>query len=75
MATPEEIRQLEAARGTEADRLFLTLMIRHHQGGVAMAEAALERAHNPLILDFAQKVVTAQTAEVKALTALLDGMS
>ena len=74
MATPEEIRQLEAARGTEADRLFLTLMIRHHQGGVAMAEAALERAHNPLILDFAQKVVTAQTAEVKALTALLDSL-
>ena len=75
MATPDQISQLEAARGTEADRLFLTLMIRHHQGGVAMAEAALERAHNPIILDFAQKVVTAQTAEIKALTNLLDSIS
>jgi uncharacterized protein (DUF305 family) len=75
MATPEQIGQLEAARGTEADRIFLTLMIRHHEGGVAMAEAALERAQNPIILDFAQKVVTAQTAEIRTLTTLLDSIS
>lgn len=36
MATPEELRALEAARGNEFDRLFLSLMIPHHAGAVTM---------------------------------------
>lgn len=36
MLTPEQMRRLEAARGAEFDRLFLTYMIQHHQGAVGM---------------------------------------
>lgn len=36
MLSPEQMRQLEAARGAEFDRLFLTYMIQHHQGAVGM---------------------------------------
>lgn len=36
MATPEQIESLEAARGPAFDRLFLDLMIAHHQGAVTM---------------------------------------
>lgn len=41
MATPAQLDQMRSARGTDADRLFLTLMIAHHRGGVAMADAVL----------------------------------
>lgn len=36
MLTPEQIRELDAARGPEFDRLFLTYMIQHHEGAVTM---------------------------------------
>ncbi len=36
MLTPEQIEELDAARGPEFDRLFLTYMIQHHQGAVTM---------------------------------------
>ncbi len=36
MLTPDQIRELDAARGPEFDRLFLTYMIQHHQGAVTM---------------------------------------
>lgn len=38
MLTPEELTQLDKARGTEWDRLFLTFMIKHHQGAMSMVE-------------------------------------
>lgn len=38
MLTEAELARLEAARGTEFDRLFLALMIRHHQGALTMVE-------------------------------------
>src|SRR4051812_40505758 len=39
MATPEQLAALAAADGTAFDRMFLTLMIRHHQGALTMADA------------------------------------
>ncbi len=36
MLTEEQIRELDAARGAEFDRLFLTYMIDHHRGAVTM---------------------------------------
>jgi uncharacterized protein (DUF305 family) len=36
LLTPEQIRELDAARGPSFDRLFLTLMIEHHRGAVTM---------------------------------------
>lgn len=38
MLTNEELAQLEAARGVDFDRMFLSFMIRHHQGAVTMVE-------------------------------------
>lgn len=36
MLTEEQLRELDAARGAEFDRLFLTYMIQHHRGAVTM---------------------------------------
>ncbi|MET1035871.1 MAG: DUF305 domain-containing protein [Arthrobacter sp.] len=72
MASAADIERLTAATGTAADRLYLRLMIRHHQGGVAMAEAGLARAQSPLVLDLARKMVVAQESEINAMNALLE---
>ena len=38
MLSDEQMKQLDAARGTEFDRLFLTFMIQHHKGAMAMVD-------------------------------------
>ena len=71
MASAEDLEKLSSATGAEADRLFLQLMLEHHRGGVAMAEAAIDRAEKPVVLDFARKTITAQSSEINALNDLL----
>jgi uncharacterized protein (DUF305 family) len=73
MATPEELAHLDQLTGTAADDEFLRLMILHHQGGIAMAEAALQRSSNTPVRDLASSIVTAQTSEIKAMQDLLQG--
>src|SRR6266540_5101215 len=41
MLTPEQMTQLDAARGADFDRLFLTFMIQHHQGALTMVQQLL----------------------------------
>jgi uncharacterized protein (DUF305 family) len=38
MLTPEQMKELEDARGETFDRLFLTYMIQHHSGALTMVE-------------------------------------
>jgi uncharacterized protein (DUF305 family) len=71
MATPEELQRLEEASGPAQDILFLQLMIRHHQGGTGMMEQAAERAQVPQVRNLASQMLTAQNAEVVAMTAML----
>ncbi|GAA4659826.1 DUF305 domain-containing protein [Arthrobacter cryoconiti] len=70
MATAEQMQMLREASGAEADRLFTDMMIRHHQGGVAMANAAVRLAKTSKVRDFAALIVEAQTAEIAALQEL-----
>ena len=44
MATPQQLADLQAARGLELDDLFTQLMIEHHAGGIHMAQYAQEHA-------------------------------
>jgi uncharacterized protein (DUF305 family) len=38
MLTPEQMQQLDLARGADFDRRFLTFMIQHHRGAIAMVK-------------------------------------
>ena len=42
MLTEEQMNQLDQARGIKFDELFLTFMIRHHQGALAMVKELFE---------------------------------
>ncbi|WP_307856982.1 DUF305 domain-containing protein [Pseudarthrobacter albicanus] len=71
MATPAELAALEASTGAAAERLYLELMIRHHQAGVAMARAVLDRSDNVAVTSLARSVVTAQQSEIDYMFELL----
>jgi uncharacterized protein (DUF305 family) len=73
-ATAEQMAGLDAATGTDADRIYLELMIAHHLGGVEMAEAVLARSDEPVVVDLAESVVTSQTSEVAYMEELLAGL-
>lgn len=71
MATDEELRRLQELRGAEADVLFLQLMIRHHEGGVIMANAVTGLTRRSGVLTMAKSVQDSQQAEIAAMTAML----
>jgi len=72
LATREQIVELGEATGVEAERLFLELMIAHHQGGVEMAEAVVERTRTKVVLDLATSIIAAQTSEIGLMTDMLE---
>jgi uncharacterized protein (DUF305 family) len=71
MATPEELANLGRLSGTAADAEFLRLMIRHHQGGLPMAETAAARSGNAQVRALANAIVAAQESEITAMEELL----
>ena len=71
MATRAQMARLQSASGRALDVLFLQLMIRHHQGGVAMAQYAARHAHEPYVVLLAQKMVNLQTAEITQMEQML----
>jgi uncharacterized protein (DUF305 family) len=70
MATDEQIMALQATSGVEADRLFIQLMIPHHQGGIHMAESILPMTTIPAVRDLAQSIINAQQREIVELERL-----
>lgn len=73
MLTAAQLDQLKQARGTEFDRLFLTAMIRHHQGALTMVEqlyaggGGLEPASD----QFAREVNADQGIEIQRMQQML----
>lgn len=72
MASPEEINRLRNAPPDEADKLFLQLMIPHHQAAVPMAEAILERTDRPEVERLASSIVASQKAEIEIMREMLE---
>lgn len=72
MASPADLARLKAATGVEADKIFLTLMIAHHRGGVEMADAVLARSDRSEVVTLARSMKIAQTSEISAMQQLLD---
>ncbi|WP_322760121.1 DUF305 domain-containing protein [Frankia sp. Cr2] len=74
MATDAELGQLSKASGRELDALFLTLMIRHHRGGITMAQEAAARAQEPDVRALARAMVINQAIEIDQMEADLHAM-
>ena len=76
MLTPEQLAQLEKARGTEWDRLFLTFMIRHHEGALKMVDdlfASYGALQDDDVYKFASDLYADQTTEIERMQKMLEG--
>jgi uncharacterized protein (DUF305 family) len=63
MATDAEVTSLEDTTGKNADCLFLTLMIRHHEGAIPMADAAIRLTSTPRVIAVATSMKAGQSAD------------
>jgi len=71
MATETELAQLRSLSGTPFDVLFLQLMIRHHQGGLEMAQYGHDHAAVDVVRGLARSIAETQTAETTTMEAML----
>ena len=77
MLSPEELERLDRARGAEFDRLFLTYMIRHHQGALTMVEqlfGSQGAAQNDAVFRLASDVYAEQSTEIGRMQLMLDAL-
>ncbi|MDA1313151.1 MAG: DUF305 domain-containing protein, partial [Acidobacteria bacterium] len=78
MASPEQMARLAASNGAAFDKLFLELMIPHHEGAVKMVKELLDQpgsAYDPVLFEFTSEVTNGQTAEIERMNALLVRLS
>ena len=77
MATLAEMKQLEDSQGQAFDRLFLRLMITHHQGALTMVEDLLDTqgsARDPAFYEFVSDVQNDQEAEIDRMFAMVNDL-
>ena len=78
MLTPEQMAQLDSARGPEFDRLFLKFMIQHHQGAITMVNQLFGTqggGEQETVFRFASDVFVDQTTEIDRMTRMLDALN
>ena len=72
MMTAEQMAELESLEGVAWERMFLTMMIRHHEGAIEMARTQLDAGQDPEVTALAEQVVADQEAEIATMTTLLE---
>ncbi|WP_103344237.1 DUF305 domain-containing protein [Amycolatopsis sp. CA-126428] len=66
-----DMKKLEGAKGAEFDKMWLDMMIRHHQGAIDMAKTELQKGSNADAKALAQKIIDAQQAEITEMRGML----
>ena len=71
MMTDQDMAALKDAHGIEASKLFLTQMIQHHQGAIAMAHEEITSGQNPSAIALAHSIATSQQQEIDHMQTML----
>ena len=74
MMSDEEMTALKNANGVEAGRLFLTGMITHHEGAIAMAQTEIEDGKFAPAVELARAIVKTQQQEIDIMKGILETM-
>ncbi len=77
MLSPEQLQQLDHARGQEFDRLFLTFMMQHHRGAIAMVDqlfATQGATQEEDSFRLASNIYADQTTEIDRMQRMLDAL-
>lgn len=71
MMSQADMDRLETSTGTEFDRLWIELMIQHHEGAVKMSKTEVAGGKNPDAIALAQVIISSQQAEITTMESLL----
>ncbi|MDV8015530.1 DUF305 domain-containing protein [Rhodococcus sp. IEGM 1241] len=71
MMSAEDMTALQNAQGTDAAKLFLTQMIDHHRGAVAMAQTEVDSGQYPEAIAMAQTIISTQNLEITTMEGIL----
>jgi uncharacterized protein (DUF305 family) len=71
MMSDAEMGMLQGLTGSAFDREFLTMMIAHHQGAIAIARTEKAQGQYRPATDLARSIETSQTGEVTEMQTLL----
>ncbi|UAL30771.1 DUF305 domain-containing protein [Nocardioides rotundus] len=71
--TEQDMSRLEKAPDARFEDMWLEMMIRHHEGAVAMARDEVERGKSPEATKLAQEIVGGQQAEIEQMRGMLKG--
>jgi uncharacterized protein (DUF305 family) len=71
MMSAEDMRGLQGASGAHFDRMFLQMMIKHHEGAIEMARTEQANGRYADAIALAKQIETAQTAEIAVMKGLL----
>ncbi|MEZ4423791.1 MAG: DUF305 domain-containing protein [Gemmatimonadota bacterium] len=77
MLSAEQLERLDAARGAEFDRLFLTYMIQHHEGAIVMVDelfGSYGGGQDETVFRLASDIYADQTTEIDRMHTMLDAM-
>jgi uncharacterized protein (DUF305 family) len=71
MMSDDDLVRLDGTTGSTFERMWLRGMIAHHEGAVDMSETELTQGSNPEAKSLAQRIITAQTAEIAQMRSML----
>ena len=71
MMTAEEMTKLGQTTGAAFDKMWMEMMIKHHEGAITMAKTHIEKGSNADSKKLAQEIITAQQAEITEMQGLL----
>jgi uncharacterized protein (DUF305 family) len=71
MMGDEDMAELQNAQGVDASKLFLTQMIKHHQGAISMAQNEINSGQYPAATAMARSIATSQQEEIDTMTKML----
>ena len=66
------LNEIQSARGSSFDALWMTSMISHHQGAITMAQTEIDRGHNSDAIELAGMIINAQQREIAQMNHLLN---
>lgn len=72
MMTDAQMRQLEESSGAAFDKMWLEMMIEHHEGAVEMSKQEVANGQNPQAIALAQTIINAQEAEIAQMKQMLN---
>jgi uncharacterized protein (DUF305 family) len=71
MMTDKELAELENSKGSDFEKMWLTMMLTHHKGAIKMAENVIVDGKNSRVKTLAETIIGAQQKEIELINSLL----